>query len=136
MWKILNIVCWTEEFLDKELKYSEKVFHENGNYPKYVIKQIVKQSYVKHKEQGLDTTNMNVNLNDIVEERNTSEKKQHLLLVPYQNKKGHFVIKSMKKRMKALLPTNIKTKIAFKIVLVSCIVIAALFIFLLRFQSL
>ena len=116
------------------MKYSEKVFHENGNYPKYVIKQIVKQSYVKHKEQGLDTTNMNVN--DIVEERNTSEKKQHLLLVPYQNKKGHFVIKSMKKRMKALLPTNIKTKIAFKIVLVSCIVIAALFIFLLRFQSL
>ena len=121
MWKILNIFCWTEEFLDKELKYIEKVFHENDNYPKYVIKQIVKQSYVKHKEQGMDTTNMNVNLNDIVEERNTSEKKQHLLLVLYQNKKGHFVIKSMKKRMIALLPTNIKTKIAFKIVLVSCI---------------
>ena len=35
------------------------------------------------------------------------------MLVPYQDKKGDFVIKSMKKRMKTLLPANIRTKIAF-----------------------
>ena len=39
------------------------------------------------------------------------EKKEHLLIVPYQGKKGDYVIKSMKKRMKCLLP-DIVTKIA------------------------
>ena len=57
-------------------------------------------------------SNTNLNLNDVVEERNLNEEKQHLLLVPYQDKKEDFVIKSMKKKMETLLPTNIKTKIA------------------------
>ena len=56
-------------------------------------------------------SNTNLNLNDVVEERNLNEEKQHLLLVRYQDKKEDFVIKSMKKRMETLLPTNIKTKI-------------------------
>ena len=43
----------------------------------------------------------------------THEENQHLLLVLYQGKKGDFVVKSMKKRMKTLLPTNIRTKIVF-----------------------
>ena len=34
-------VCSTEDFSDKELKCLEKVFHENNNYPKYVIKKIL-----------------------------------------------------------------------------------------------
>ena len=107
------IVCSTEDFLDKELKYLEKVFHENNNYPKYVIKQILQQSYDEHKEQELDMTKTNLNLNDVVEKKNVHEEKQHLLLVPYQGKKGDFVIKSMKKRMKTLLPTNIRTNTVF-----------------------
>ena len=57
--------------------------------------------------------NTNFKLNDVVEKRNVNEENQHLLLVPYQGIKGDFVIKSMKKRMKTLLPTNIRTKIAF-----------------------
>ena len=100
------IVCSTEDFFDIELKYLEKVSHENNNYPKYVIKEIIKQSHNEHKEQELDMTNTKLNLNNVVEERNVNEEKQHLLLVPYQGKKGDFVIKSMKKRMKTLLPTN------------------------------
>ena len=59
-------VCSTEEFLDKELKYLEKGFHENNNYPKYVIKQILQQSYNKYKEEELDMTNTNLNLNNVV----------------------------------------------------------------------
>ena len=35
-------VCSTKHFLDKELKYLQKVFHENNNYPNYVIKQILR----------------------------------------------------------------------------------------------
>ena len=49
----------------------------------------------------------------MVEKRNVNEEKQHLLLVPYQGKKRDFIIKSVKKRMKNLLPTNIRTKIGF-----------------------
>ena len=105
--------CSTKDFLDKKLKYLQKVFHENNNYPNYVIKQILQQSYDEHREQKLDMANTNLKLNDEVEKRNVIEENQHLLLVPYQGKKGDFVIKSMKKRMKTLLPTNIRTKIAF-----------------------
>ena len=48
------IACSTEAFLDKELKYLEKIFHENNNYSKYVIKQILKESYDKHNEEELN----------------------------------------------------------------------------------
>ena len=106
-------VCSTKDFLDKKLKYLQKVFHENNNYPNYVIKQILQQSYGEHREQKLDMANTNLKLNDVVEKRKVNEENQHLLLVPYQGKKGDFVIKSMKKRMKTLLPSNIRTKIAF-----------------------
>ena len=36
-----------------------------------------------------------------------------MLLVPYQGKKGDYVINPMKKIMKCLLPTNIVTKMAY-----------------------
>ena len=105
-------VCSTKDFLDKELKYLQKVFHENNNYLNYVIKQILQQSYDEHREQKFDMANTNLKLN-VLEKRNINEENQHLLLVPYQGKKGDFVIKFIKKRMKTLLPTNIRTKIAF-----------------------
>ena len=40
-------------------------------------------------------------------------KEEYLLLAPYQGKKGDYVIKPMKKRMKCLLPTDIVTKIGY-----------------------
>ena len=77
------------------------------------MKQILKQSHDEHNKQKLNITKTNVNLNDVVEERNVIEENQHFLLVPYQGKNEDFVIKSMKKRVKTLLPSNIRTKIAF-----------------------
>ena len=77
------------------------------------MKQILKQSHDEHNKQKLNITKTNVNLNDVVEERNVIEENQHFLLVPYQGKNEDFVIKSMKRRVKTLLPTNIRTKIAF-----------------------
>ena len=77
------------------------------------MRQILKQSHDEHNKQELDITKTNVNLNDVVEERNVIEENQHFLLVPYQGKNEDFVIKSMKKRVKTLLPSNIRTKIAF-----------------------
>ena len=80
----------------------------------YIFKQILKQSHNEHKEQELDMTYMNLNLNDVVEEKNVNEENQHLLLVPYQGKKGDFVIKYMNKRMKSYQLT-LGQKIAFTV---------------------
>ena len=49
----------------------------------------------------------------MVEKRKVNEEKQHLLLVPYKGKEGDFVIKSMKKRVKTLLPSNIRINLVF-----------------------
>ena len=40
--------------------------------------------------------------------------KRHLLVLPYQGQNGDFIIKSMRKRLKTLLPDNVKTDVAFK----------------------
>ena len=45
--------------------------------------------------------------------KQTLIKKERLLLVSYQSKKADYVINSMKKRMKSLLPTDIVAKIAY-----------------------
>ena len=45
--------------------------------------------------------------------KQTLIKKKHLLLVPYQGRKGDCVIKSIKKRMKCFLPTDNVTKIVY-----------------------
>ena len=60
------------------------------------LTKILKQSLDEHNKQELDMTNMKLNLNDVIEERNTSEENQHLLLVPCQGKKRDLAIKSMK----------------------------------------
>ena len=44
----------------------------------------------------------------------TNEEKTHLLLLPYQGQKGNFVLKSMRTRIKTLLPNDFNTQIAFK----------------------
>ena len=48
------------------------------------------------------------------------KKKNHLLLLPYQGQKGDFALKSMRKRLKTLLPNYFNTQIAFKDKLNSC----------------
>ena len=90
----------------------ENVFYENNNNWAFVIKQILKESYDKHKEPDLDMNNEDLNLNDVVEERNVSEEEMHLMLVPYQGTKWDFVAKTITKRMNTLLSTYISTKIA------------------------
>ena len=39
--------------------------------------------------------------------------KRHLLVLPYQGQKGDLIIKSMKKRLKTLLPDKVKTDVVF-----------------------
>ena len=39
------VICSTDQLLERELKYLEKVFHEKNNYPKYVVKQILDKAF-------------------------------------------------------------------------------------------
>ena len=84
----------TNERLRMELEYLEKVFHVTNNYPQYIIEQILKQVQDKQNQQ-----NVNAPIAATADETNINGKKEHLLLVPYQGKKGDFVIKSMKKKV-------------------------------------
>ena len=102
------IVCSTNELLQMELKYLEKVFHETNNYPQHIIKQILKQVQDEQNQQ-----NVTVPIAATADETKTNGKKEHLLLVPYQGKKGDYVIKSMKKRMKSLLSTGCVAKSSY-----------------------
>ena len=56
------------------------------------------------------------NVNKVSQESQVSpvtDLKRHLLLLPYQGQKGDLIIKSMKKRLKTLLPDKVKTDVVF-----------------------
>ena len=58
-----------------------------------------------------------IKVNNIGEESQVSPVtylKRHFLVLPCQGKKGNFIIKSMKKRLKTLLRDNVKTDVAFQ----------------------
>ena len=56
------------------------------------------------------------NVNKVSQESQVSpvtDLKRHLLVLPYQGQKGDLIIKSMKKRLKTLLPDKVKTDVVF-----------------------
>ena len=42
------VICSTDQLLERELKYLEKIFHEESNYSIYVIKQILDKAFEEH----------------------------------------------------------------------------------------
>ena len=42
------VICSTDQLLETELKYLEKVFHEKNNYPKYIVKLILDKAFEEH----------------------------------------------------------------------------------------
>ena len=85
----------------------KKVCHEKNDYPKWVINQVLNKVAEKHK----------TSVNNVSEETQVSpvtDLKRHLLVLPCQIQKGDFIIKSMKKILKTLLPDNVKTDEAFQ----------------------
>ena len=95
------MICSTPNLLEKELKYIENVFKGN-NYPSWVIKDILYAAKERHQQPIEETENL-------VDDENNEEMiyNKHLLTIPYQGKRGMYVINSMKKRLKNLLPDNI-----------------------------
>ena len=93
-------VCSNQELLQKELKYIEKVFRANNNYPNWVIKKVLQKAKQQQKQQQQQITA-------------NSAKRKHFPLLPYKSEKEKHLIKSMKRRISKLLPPEIKTQEAY-----------------------
>ena len=104
------LICSTEELRIVELKYIEKVFYKVNNYPKYVIKQVLKQVHEEHNKTAISIVN---NIVSTINNEPPITEKHPLLVLPYQGQKGDRILKSFQKEMNKLLPDNIKPKIAF-----------------------
>ena len=90
------LICSNIALRKKEMTHLKKVFHEKNDYPKWVINQVLNEVEEKH----------HTSVNNISEEWQVS---------PVTDLKCHLlVIKSMKKRLKTLLPDNVKTDVAFQ----------------------
>ena len=103
------VICSIDQLLERELKYLEKVFLEKNNCLKYIVKQILDKVFEEHSRKKATNTT----LDEQNETEYTTEKK-HTLVLPYKGKKRDFIIKSMKKRFRNLLPRCIVPKIVFK----------------------
>ena len=77
------VIRSADQLLERELKYLEKVFCEKNNYPKYIVKQILDKAFQEHSRKN----GTNATLDEQSETERTAEKK-HLLVLPYEGKKG------------------------------------------------
>ena len=71
------------------------------------------QNQVLHEVEEKHKTSVN-NVSEECKGSPVTDLKRHLLVLPYQGQKGDFIIKSMRKRSKTLLPDNVKTDVAFQ----------------------
>ena len=101
------LICSNIALRKKEIDHLKRVFHERNDYPTWVINQVLNAVEEKHK----------TSVNNVSEESQVSpatDLKRHILVLPYQGQKGDFIIKSMKKRLKTLLPDNVKKDVGFQ----------------------
>ena len=77
----------------------------------WVINQVLEKVEAKH--QTVVHSNI-IPLDDFEQPSATDEEKSHLLLLPYHGQKGDFALKSIRKRLKTLLPNSVNMQITFK----------------------
>ena len=110
------LICSTPSLLEKELTHVRTVFRNTNGYPNRIINQVFKQVKAKQRDS---VSNSNVsNENEAAQTSNQTivekhDDKKHLLMIPYQGGKGEQVIKSVRKTIKRLLPSNIKVQVSF-----------------------
>ena len=105
------LICSIPSLLGKKLKLIRTVFRNTTGYPNWIINQVFKQVKAKQRDPM-----PNSNVSNEIEAAQTSNQtivekhddKKHLLMIPYQGGKGEQVIKSVRKTIKRLLPSNIK----------------------------
>ena len=70
---------------ERELKYLAKVCYEKSSYLKYIVKQIPDKAFKEDNHKNATNTTL--------DEQNKTEhatEKKHVLVLPYQGKKGDF----------------------------------------------
>ena len=104
------LVCSTEDKLEKELNHLKTVFCNLNNYPKHFVYQIIEDEITRNQS----STNTNNENNEDVNEEEVIQ-----LTLPYNGQHGNQLIRKMKKRLKKLLPSNVKTSISYSAVKLS-----------------
>ena len=110
------LICSTPSLLEKELTHIRTVFRNTNGYPNWIINQVFKQVKAKQRDP---MPNSNVsNKNEAAQTSNQTivekhDDKKHHFMIPYQAGKGEQVIKSVRKTIKRLLPSNIKVQVSF-----------------------
>ena len=79
-------VCSSDYYLGCELKHLKKVFHEQNDYPIWVIKKVFKLFQSKHNEAAPIATG---------NEEQNNNMKNHLLVLPYKGSDVMHIISSM-----------------------------------------
>ena len=77
---------------------SAKIFRANNNQPNWVIKKVLQHAKQQQQQQQITAD---------------TARKNHCLLLPYKGEKGKHLFKSMKRRISKLLPSEIKTQVAY-----------------------
>ena len=110
------LICSTPILLEKELTHVRTILRNNSGYPNWIINQVFEQIKVK---QGDSVPKSNVsNENETIQTSNQTivgkhDNKKHLLMITYQGEKQEQLIKSVRKPVKRLLPSNIKVLVSF-----------------------
>ena len=84
------VVCSNDHYLGCELEHLKRVFHQQNDYPIWVINKVFKEFQSKHKETPPIATDN--------EERNNNVK-NNLLVLPYKGSDAMHIISSMQKQV-------------------------------------
>ena len=102
--------------MEKELTHIGTVFRNTNGYPNWIINQVFKQVKVKQRDPVPNSNVLNKNEATQISNQTIVEKhddKKHLLMIPYQGGKEEQAVKSVRKTIKRLLPSNIKVQVSF-----------------------
>ena len=85
-----NILCSTGYHLKEELYYLEKVFAERNNYPRWLVKEMMKNVFDEQTNRNVATATANLAI-----EGNHCSIKASLISLPYKGKQSEKVIRSL-----------------------------------------
>ena len=96
-------LCSTDYHLKEELRYLEKVFVERNNYPRWLVKQMMKK--VLDEQTNRNVPNVTINLPNEDSRRSI---KAPLIGLPYKGKQGENVIRSLRNTLDKILPQAVE----------------------------
>ena len=106
------MICSSPELRKQEIQHLKQVFYEKNDYQEQVIRL---QNKLKQNNKYNTVIHSNNLTMDNFEQPSTTSEEKAMLLIPHQEQKDDFTTKSMRKRLKTLLPNNFNMQIAFKV---------------------